>query len=136
MENNRPSWDFVWMETAMVRSTRSVDPRYKVGAIIVSMDNTQVLSIGYNGDYKGGPNEVESTGPGMSGFLHAEVNCLIKCDFNHHKSKKMYVKLSPCKMCAKAIINGGIEEVIYEEEYRYASGIELLKKTGIKDKKL
>ena len=116
MENNRPSWDFVWMETAKVLSTRSVDPRYKVGAIIVSMDNTQVLSIGYNGDYKSGPNEVESTDPGMSGFLHAEVNCLIKCDFNHHKSKKMYVTLSPCKMCAKAIINGGIEEVIYEEE--------------------
>ena len=48
----------------------------------------------------------------------------------------MYVTLSPCKMCAKAIINGGIEEVIYEEEYRDTSGIELLKKTGIKVKKL
>lgn len=136
MENNRPSWDFVWMQTAKALSTRSVDPRYKVGAIVVSMDNTQVLSIGYNGDYKGGPNEVESTDPGMSGFLHAEVNCLIKCDFNHHKTKKMYVTLSPCKMCAKAIINGGIEEVIYEEEYRDPSGIELLKKTGIKVRKL
>ena len=133
--SQRPSWDFVWMKTAIALSTRSVDPRYKVGSIIVTGDNTQVLAVGYNGDYKGGPNEVESSEPGHSGFIHAEVNCLIKCDFSHHKPKKMYVTLSPCKMCAKAIINGGIVEVIYNEEYRDNSGIQLLEGAGIKVRK-
>jgi deoxycytidylate deaminase len=34
-------------------------------------------------------------------------------------------------MCAKAIINGNIDEVVYSEEYRDTSGIELLKSVGI-----
>lgn len=127
----RPSWDQIWMDFAHTISKRSIDPRFQVGSVIVTEDNSQVLSVGYNGDHRGGPNEVESVEPGMSGLLHAEVNCLIKCDFNHPKKKKMYLTLSPCKMCAKAIINGGITEVIYSEEYRDRSGIELLISSGI-----
>lgn len=128
----RPSWDQIWMDFAHTISKRSIDPRFQVGSVIVTEDNSQVLAVGYNGDHRGGPNEVESAEPGMSGLLHAEVNCLIKCDFNHPKKKKMYLTLSPCKMCAKAIINGGITEVIYSEEYRDRSGIELLISSGIK----
>jgi dCMP deaminase len=60
------------------------------------------------------------------------VNALIKLDFNSPKKKKMYVSLSPCKMCAKAIINARIDEVIYSEEYRDTSGIDLLRHAGIK----
>lgn len=131
----RTPWDDVWMSMAVIISTRSLDPRNKVGAIIVTEDNTQVLSVGYNGDHKGGTNCVESFEPGHSGFLHAEINALIKCDFNVAKSKKMYLTLSPCKMCAKAIINGGIQEVHYLNEYRDPSGINLLKDSGILVKK-
>lgn len=127
----RPSWDQIWMDFAHTISKRSIDPRFQVGSVIVTEDNSQVLAVGYNGDHRGGPNEVDSVEPGMSGLLHAEVNCLIKCDFNHPKKKKMYLTLSPCKMCAKAIINGGITEVIYSEEYRDRSGIELLISSGI-----
>ena len=128
----RPNWDQIWMDFAHTISKRSIDPRFQVGSVIVTEDNSQVLAVGYNGDHRGGPNEVESVEPGMSGLLHAEVNCLIKCVFNHPKKKKMYLTLSPCKMCAKAIINGGITEVIYSEEYRDRSGIELLISSGIK----
>ncbi len=131
----RPSWDQVWMETAKVLSMRSVDPRFQVGSVIVAMDNTQVLAVGYNGDHRGGPNEVESNEPGQSGFIHAEINALIKCDFNHPKAKKMYLTLSPCRQCAKAIINGGISEVVYLQEYRDRSGIELLESSGVKTRK-
>ena len=127
----RPSWDQVWMETAKVLSRRSLDPRFQVGTVIVTEDNTQVLAVGYNGDHRGGPNEVESREPGQSGFIHAEINALIKCDFNHPKGKKMYLTLSPCRQCAKAIINGGISEVIYLEEYRDTSGIKLLTELGV-----
>lgn len=127
----RPSWDQVWMETAKVLSRRSLDPRFQVGTVIVAEDNTQVLAVGYNGDHRGGPNEVESREPGQSGFIHAEINALIKCDFNHPKRKKMYLTLSPCRQCAKAIINGGISEVVYMEEYRDTSGIKLLTETGV-----
>lgn len=64
-----------------------------------------------------------------------EVNALIKLVFNSPKRKKMYVTLSPCKMCAKAIVNAGIGEVIFAEEYRDTTGIDILKSAGIKVKK-
>lgn len=84
----------------------------------------------------GGPNCRESDAPGDSGFIHAEVNSLIKLDFNSPKRKKMYVSLSPCRMCAKAIINARIDEVIYIDEYRDRSGLELLREMGVKVRQL
>ncbi len=116
-------------------SRRSIDPRTKVGCVLVSSDNTQVLSIGYNGDQRGGPNTIESNEPGKSGTIHAEVNCLIKADFNFPKRKVMYVTVSPCDMCAKQIINGHIDEVVYDVEYRDTAGVERLRAAGVKIRK-
>ena len=119
------------MEVAEVVSNRSYDPRLRVGAIIVAEDNTRVLSIGYNGNFKGGPNCHESDTPGQSGFIHAEVNALIKCDFNFSKKKHMYVTHSPCRACSKLIINAEISKVIYLHEYRDTSGLDMMKSAGI-----
>ena len=127
----RPSWDEIWSSFALTIAKRSIDPRFKVGAVIVTDDNTQVLSVGYNGNQAGGTNEVESTEPGQSGCIHAEINALIKMDYNNPKKKKMYLTLSPCRMCAKAIVNAHIDEVVYIEEYRDPSGLEILKNSKI-----
>ena len=123
------------MDFAKSVSKRSYDPRHQVGAVIVTNDNTQVLAIGYNGNYSGGPNRVESIDPGCSGMIHAEINALIKLDYNNPKRKKMYVTLSPCRDCAKAIVNGGIDEVIYDEEYRDTSSLDIFKDAGIEFRK-
>jgi len=128
----RPTWPETWMSIARVIAERSYDPRLKVGAIIVSSDNTQMLSGGYNGNYAGGPHEHESPEPGMSGFIHAEINALLKLDFNNPKEKHMYLTHSPCRMCAKCIINAGIKRVVYGEAYRDPSGVKLLQGVGIK----
>ncbi len=128
---DRPHWDEIWMEMARLISRRSYDPRHQVGALVVTSDNTQVLSVGYNGNYTGGPNEVESEAPGESGMLHAEINALLKMDYNNPKRKVMYVTLSPCRMCCKAIVNAGINEVVYGEEYRDTSGMDILHQVGI-----
>ena len=136
MTDKRPGWDDIWMDFAGLISKRSYDPRYRVGAVVVTMDNTQVLSVGYNGNYSGGPNEVESEEPGHSGFIHAEINALLKMDYNNPKKKKLYLTLSPCRGCCKAIVNAGIDEVIFKNEYRDMSGIEILKSAGLKVRKL
>ena len=127
----RPSWNSVWMNFAHIISNRSYDPRHKVGAIVVTKDNTQVLAVGYNGNYSGGPNKAESLTPGESGMLHAEINALLKMDYNNPKDKILYVTLSPCRMCAKAIINSGIYKVVYDEAYRDDSSLDLLTDAGI-----
>lgn len=129
---SRPSWDTVWIKTAKTIAERSCDPRHQVGTVIVTSDNTQVLSVGYNGNYSGGPNKPESSEPGESGLIHAEINALLKMDYNNPKDKILYVTLSPCKMCAKSIVNSGIKEVVFLEQYRDASGIDILNDAGIK----
>lgn len=127
----RPSWPETWMNIAKIISERSYDPGLQVGAIIVSCDNTQMLSMGYNGNYKGGPHKHESSEPGKSGYVHAEANSCVKCDFNFPKPKHMYVTHSPCRACCKIIINAEIARVIYDVEYRDTSGLALLTSVGI-----
>jgi len=128
----RKSWNDIWLDFARLVSQRSVDSKHKVGCVIVSDDNTKVLSLGYNGDEKGGENKRESLSTGKSGFIHAEINALIKCDYNYNGDKIMYITHSPCKMCAKAIINGGIKKVFYINKYESdTSGISLLEKYNI-----
>jgi dCMP deaminase len=131
-----PSWDDIWMDFAHSIARRSYDPRFQVGSVVVTEDNTQVLAVGYNGNYSGGPNEVESQMPGQSGMLHAEINALLKMDYNNPKKKKLYLTLSPCRMCAKAIVNAGINEVIFKEEYRDLSSLEILTHANIKWRKV
>ena len=131
MFTERPGWPEIWMSIARTIALRSYDQRLRVGAIIVSEDNSRMLSVGYNGNYKGGPNIQESTEPGQSGFIHAEVNALVKCDYNFHKKKHMYLTHSPCRACAKLIVNADISKVIYEIPYRDTSGLEILSSVGI-----
>ena len=130
-EINRPEWDEIWMKMAETISLRSHHPKWKVGAIIVTSDNTQVLSLGYNGNAAGLENCPDSMSPGKCGMIHAEINALLKLDYNNPKEKKMYVTLSPCEMCAKAIVNSGVKTVIYKKSYRNSKGVNILRNSGI-----
>jgi len=129
---NRPTWKEIWMNVAELMAQRSHHPTFKVGAIVTSADNTQILSVGYNGNEAGGENEPESCEPGMSELIHAEINCLLKLDYNNPKDKVMFLTLSPCPLCAKAIVNSGIKHVIYKEEYRNLKGLEILRQAQVK----
>lgn len=119
------------MSVARTIAERSYDPRLKVGAIIVSDDNTRLLSLGYNGNYRGGPNVPDSIDPGQSGFIHAEVNSLVKCDYNYNRNKVMYLTHSPCVQCAKLIVNANISEIVYDIDYRDPMGLKILEDCGI-----
>ena len=133
--NYRPTWDEIWMSMAESIARRSIDPQFRVGSIVVTQDNQQVLSLGYNGMEKGGSNHVDSHERGQSGTIHAENNALIKLDYNNPKEKKMYVTLSPCRQCCRLIVNADIREVIYRDEYRDVSGFDILTAAGIKVRK-
>lgn len=132
----RPKWDSIWKDFVVSIAERSPDPKFQVGAVIVTDDNTQVLALGYNGDHKGGPNQRDSMEHGQSGFIHAEVNALIKMDYNNPKDKKMYLTHAPCPVCAKCIINAGIKEVYYLDNYITLEGVDILKSSQVSIKKL
>jgi len=100
-------------------SSLSYDDKCKVGTIIVSEDFRDIAAIGYNGNYKGGPNKRESLDIGQSGFLHSEENALIHLDIPYALRDSLFMLCThkPCPMCAKRIVNAGINVVFYIEEY-------------------
>ena len=129
--STRLSWDDLYIGFARMLSGRSTCKRAKVGCVITSWDYNEVLSIGYNGNYKGGPNTCDNDEVGACGCLHAEENALIKLDYNSPVKKRLYTTTSPCLMCAKRIINANINFVLYDNQYRDTSGIELLEKNNV-----
>lgn len=129
--NGRPDWDTVFQSFSILLAARSTCDRTLVGCVVVSSDNTRVLAMGYNGNYSGGPNGCDSSEPGKCGCIHAEINALLKLDYHDRSDKIMYVTMSPCVPCAKAIINSGIKEVVYMDEYRTTEGLDVLNSAQI-----
>jgi dCMP deaminase len=132
----RPSWDEVYMQMAHMVSRRSTCQRLQVGCLVVSMDNTRVLSLGYNGGAAGIFDDCLSQEPGKCGHLHAEINALIKLNYHDAAQKKIYVTTLPCFTCSVAIINAGIGQVNFSADYRDHSGYDLLVKAKIQIRQL
>jgi dCMP deaminase len=127
---NRITKEEMFMKIAEIVATRSTCKRLQVGSVITDSNLLHVLSIGYNGNYAGGPNTCDSDEIGNCGCVHSELNSIIKAD-NRIKDKILFVTESPCKNCSKLIINSGFSKVYYRHEYRLKDGIELLRQTGI-----
>lgn len=125
-------YDDVYMRMASTFSEMSYANRRKVGCLIVK-DN-RIISDGYNGSISGFPNECEDIiGRTLPEVLHAESNAITKLAKHGVSSDgaTLYVTLSPCLECSKLIVQSGIKRVVYQEEYRITTGIELLKKAKI-----
>ena len=119
------SWDEYFMGVAYLASMRSKDPNTQVGACIVSRDN-KILSIGYNGfpigcsdDQFPWAREGEELEKKYVYTVHSELNAILNYRGGSLEGAKMYVTLFPCNECAKAIIQAGIAELIYDED-KYA----------------
>jgi dCMP deaminase len=65
--------------------------------------------------------------------LHAESNAIMKVAKSTMSCEgaDLYTTTCPCFDCAKLIIQAGICNVYYTEDYRDMSGVELLKRAGI-----
>ena len=125
----------VLMKFALLLSTRSTCERLRVGCIITSSDFQRVYSYGYNGNARGFPNQCDSLEPGKCGCIHAEANALIKCSIMDSE-KVIFLTQSPCKMCAKMIVNSGASRVYYHANYRSNDGLEVLHRGKILVSKL
>jgi dCMP deaminase len=93
------------------------------------------VTWGYNGAPPGLPH-CQHLGDVMpcTNATHAEANALAFAARQGISTEggTLYVTLSPCDVCARLLIAAGIERVVYEEEYRDPSGIELLTEAGVK----
>jgi dCMP deaminase len=70
--------------------------------------------------------------------LHAESNAIAKLAKSNDSGlgADIFITHAPCMECAKLIYQSGIGSVYYGENYRDDSGIEFLKKSGVKIEKL
>ena len=119
------SWDEYFMGVAMLSGMRSKDPNTQVGACIVS-DKHKILSMGYNGFPKGCSDDEfpwarqgDELNTKYFYVVHSELNAILNYSGGSLEGAKLYVSLFPCNECAKAIIQSGIKEVIYDSD-KYA----------------
>lgn len=120
------------MQVADMYGQLSYSKRSKVGCIIVKNDS--IIAIGYNGTPAGDDNCCEDeNGNTKPTVIHAEINTLMKVAKSSESTigSTMFITMSPCIECAKVILQSGIKDIYYRDEYRDTSGIQLLKRLGI-----
>lgn len=114
-------WDEYFLGVAKLSSLRSKDPNTKVGACIVNK-SLRIVGIGYNGFPKGCGDDIypwESNEDYVDSkyayVVHAELNAILNSSGSLEECS-IYVTHFPCNECAKAIIQSGITEVVYESD--------------------
>jgi dCMP deaminase len=142
---SRPSWDEYFMSIAKVVAMRSNCMKRKIAAIIVK--DRRVISTGYNGTPRGAKNcneggcprcnSLAESGTALDECLccHGEENAITQAAYHGTslKGSTLYTTYSPCLMCTKMIINSGIVEVVYNEDYPLNERAKaLLNECGIK----
>lgn len=121
----------IFVEFARSLGSLSTCRRASVGCVVVTPTLTEVLSIGYNGPPAGLPNDSCRSEVGDCGCVHAESNALVKLR-TETSGLLMICTTSPCERCAGLVVNcGRVSEVLYLEEYRDRSGVDLLESLGV-----
>lgn len=125
----RPDWDNYFLEIAHVVKTRSTCIRRQVGAVIVK--DHRIISTGYNGAASGAPH-CDKVGCIRNKLgiksgerhelciaIHAEQNAIV------HAAKygtsiqgaTLYCTHQPCAICAKMLVNAGIQRIVFSGAY-------------------
>jgi len=146
----RPSWDEYFLGIADLVSKRSTCLRRSVGAVLVL--DKRILATGYNGvpsrirhcSEVGCIREKLNVPSGerheLCRGLHGEQNAFLQAALHGTsvKGATLYSTIQPCIICAKMIINAGIQRVVYGGDYPddvargflEAAGVELCKYQG------
>jgi dCMP deaminase len=139
----RPEWDDYFMEMAQVVRKRSTCVRRSVGAVIV-LDN-RIMTTGYNGvpvgiEHCGSRGCLREQMQVPSGErhelcrgLHAEQNAIIQAAYLGQRiaGATLYCTTQPCVICAKMIINAGIQRVVIQETYPDELAEAMFREAGI-----
>lgn len=130
--DKKEAFDRRYLRMARIWAENSYAVRRKVGALLVK--DGMIISDGYNGTPSGFENVCEDEKGNTKPYvLHAEANAITKVAQSNNSSKgsTLYITASPCIECAKLIIQAGIRRIVYNEQYRLADGLEILKRAGI-----
>jgi len=145
----RPAWDTYFMHIAQNVASRGNCLKRKVAALIVK--DGRIISTGYNGTprntrncFEGGCPRCNAVGPSGQNLgdcycSHGEENAIVQAAYHgiSIKGSTLYTTFSPCLLCTKMIINAGVVEVVYNQDYPLAGPAQaLLKEAGVKIRKI
>ena len=131
------------MKIAEEVSARSTCLRKRVGAVIVK--DKRILSTGYNGAPRGIRHCLEvgclrermgvpsGEKHELCRGLHAEQNAVIQAALHGVSiaDSTIYTTHQPCSLCAKILINAGVTEIRYLEDYTDSLADEMLAEAGV-----
>lgn len=141
---SRPSWDEYFMDIAEKTAERSTCKRANVGAVLVR--DKRIISTGYNGAPSGLPHCTEvgclirkvgseegSLEDHCHRTVHAEQNAIIQAALHGTSTKgaTLYVTHQPCFVCAKMLINAGIDKIVFRKKYQDELSTQFLKQAGV-----
>lgn len=114
------SWIKYFMDIATVVASKSKD-KTKVGCVLVSPTNKQILSTGFNGfcrDVADTPERYADREVKMDYVVHAEANAICFAAFSGMRTDGCYafITLPPCHSCAKLLKQAGVTNVFYMED--------------------
>ncbi len=116
-------------------ATRSTCPRRSVGALLVR--DHRVIASGYNGAPAGEPHCTEVGCDLENGHcvrtIHAELNALLQCSRYGIATQGVdaYCTDMPCKHCARALVQAGIQRIYYARPYESPETVQLAIRTGV-----
>lgn len=136
------------MRIAMLASTRSTCLRRQVGAVLVK--DKRVLATGYNGAPQGmahcldiGCMREQMEIPSgerheLCRAIHAEQNAIIQAATSGTSisGATLYCTTFPCVLCAKMLINSGIEVIYYCGGYPDKLSKQMLDEAGVRTEEL
>lgn len=144
------SWDETVKEVIHAFSKRAHCIQFKIG--VAFFEDGRLLAAGYNGPPRKEPHCDEvgcakvgpdgkrmPAGSGLCRGAHAEMNAIANAARKgiNLSNSIVYCTFTPCYDCAKVLVNLGIKELIYEQEYpdEDPKVYNLFKKQGIKIRK-
>lgn len=145
---SRINWSDYFFDFAHLASRRSTCLRKKRGAVLVK--DKVVVATGYNGPPRGAKHcsevgcirETRGIPSGekheLCRGLHAEQNVIIqaaRCGVNI-SGADLYCSTRPCAICTKMIINAGISNVYFIEDYNDALGKKMARESNVKFHKI
>jgi dCMP deaminase len=140
----RPDVDDYFLKIASVVAERATCRRHHIGAVAVR--NKHILATGYNGAPCGFKDCLElgclrdelnipsGTRQEICRGTHAEQNVIIQASLNgvSLEGSTIYATHTPCRLCAKMLVNAKIARYVSYRQYDDNTFIDLFKEAGIK----
>ena len=140
---DRPSWNDYFMGIADLVAGRATCIRRKVGAVLVK--DRRILCSGYNGAPAGLPhcgetgclrrqlNVPSGVKHELCRGVHAEQNVIIQAAYHGVAvaGASLYCTNQPCSICAKMLVNAGIQEIYFRDGYDDPLALDMFDRAGV-----